>query len=589
MKYNSSCEYNLQSGKTEIPDFDHAEQLGLFTKSYWERQHRTPINSANNFVVAKSGNQVHLYSEAETRPKKPTPRTLAVEQFADIFLDPSKKDRFLTHNGDHWQTNIIKEFDPSWQKLNYAKINRHLNHKSIHGVFATAATRFIAIDLDLHARPRAEFIELSTILVEYLAQSTGWHYQVDINDLNGLHAIKVFDSKRSTVKVVAELRKELAQLDPRLATVEIYPNAKNGFRLPLCRGRVLLLDQILHAINYRKSSVADVETYIQWLKKPVSMDPQQIINLIDYYAEGNQNNKVANKGSILVTCLSDSAGLLGRQRGRFADTLETGFSGFYNPNGSLNELLKLGANACWMENLSALRADELLFNYTNELNGFSSRLNKPVKLRKDINRIVKETYKALNNPVTADQVESRDKLLKSANAFRKRNWLFNDKSTWSIKGRKEGIYISVSFTPFTDDELAKIADYLTPILNTPQLDTKHFITSVAELIAIQAQAENGISHKFWKQFLEQLGIKVGNRNKVSAIIKALTELRIITRTQKPQFGKRYGRAAGYGFGVKLMEKLIADPDCERAAEEAELLVNHYWNDLAAEAECLNAK
>jgi len=67
--------------------------------------------------------------------------------------------------------------------------------------------------------------------------------------------------------------------------MEIFPSTSSGFRLPLCRGRTLLLDRPLTLTYNRrvKRKVQDVEGYVGWL-----LDPERrympAAEVVDYLA-----------------------------------------------------------------------------------------------------------------------------------------------------------------------------------------------------------------------------------------------------------------------------------------------------------------
>ena len=116
------------------------------------------------------------------------------------------------------------------------------------------------------------------------AGKDSWHFQVENENANGVHLIRIL--KTTDLGTARErLREDLTSLDAAhtslsnkardaemrtLAELEIFPNRNQAFRLPLCRGRTMLLDQPLDLVEIprtKRRMVQNVERYVDWLAK----------------------------------------------------------------------------------------------------------------------------------------------------------------------------------------------------------------------------------------------------------------------------------------------------------------------------------
>jgi hypothetical protein len=253
-----------------------------------------------------------LFHVDQTKPYRPSPRTLAYFAFEELFFDLSRKDSYILkfdresgQERDSWYTRTAcpMAYDPLERGfLSSALIRRHINQKEIVGIKATALTRFVLIDLDFHVRDPEIFEAQAEVLLDEFHGKDTWHYQVKRQDVTGLHLIRVFDKPMDLGEVTDSIQKILRRLDadhPELASkarqasmktlgeLEIYPHRTQGVRLPLCFGREMLLDDPLPLIRQKNGQmVQDVEKYIEWLRNPnrTYMDKEKILTYLHYFA-----------------------------------------------------------------------------------------------------------------------------------------------------------------------------------------------------------------------------------------------------------------------------------------------------------------
>lgn len=262
-------------------------------------------------LVLVADMRANLYKLDQTIPYTPSARTQATWAFADIYLANACRDSWLLHGPEEgWKTvNPRKRSLYATGVLTENTIISHLNHSKIVGVKnQTGVTWFIVLDLDYHGRDRDVFLEMAEILLRKFNGDT-WHAMTGIDEINGLHLIRVFSEPVNLKDAVTELREQLRQLDqqhpelakraikakmPSFGTMEIYPTGRsnpvesgsNGIRLPLSAGRVTITDQYLMPVKRKKTkqkprrrgdsnqkrtradTTAPVESYIRWLKDP---------------------------------------------------------------------------------------------------------------------------------------------------------------------------------------------------------------------------------------------------------------------------------------------------------------------------------
>ena len=217
---------------------------------------------------------VRLYSPEQVRSFTPTPRYLAHRAFYDIFVRPANRQRYAWWDDGHWKF--------CRGKLSKQKVQQHVHGNEMYAVYGGRKTRFLAVDLDLHGGDQAIFIEQLELLLESFGHKNGWHVQVANENANGVHLLRVLrtadleDARRSLRNILEVLDSQNPLLAHKarhadmktLGQLEIFPDRRQAFRLPLCRGRTVLLDRPLELMELSRTKrplVQDVEGYVNWL------------------------------------------------------------------------------------------------------------------------------------------------------------------------------------------------------------------------------------------------------------------------------------------------------------------------------------
>jgi hypothetical protein len=233
-----------------------------------------------------------LFSIEKTTPYTPTERTKACWDYSRLFLGHANRKTYLKKTylkGDpdqqepQWKT-ISDKGDLYFPYLGDKSARTHVNHTHIYGARADGGlTRYVIIDLDYHGRGRDVFLKMAEKLLKRFYGHRTWHLEVDLDDLQGIHFICTFEQPVRLDFAIQHLRDELSKLEKRnpdlvaeahqlgkksFAELELYPSTQQGIRLPLGRGRTLILDDYVKPIKRGKRQVGDVERYMRWIKDP---------------------------------------------------------------------------------------------------------------------------------------------------------------------------------------------------------------------------------------------------------------------------------------------------------------------------------
>jgi hypothetical protein len=550
-------------------------------------------------VVLRS---IPLYSLDQTRPYQPKQRTIATWIFADLFC--RRRDRFIVETSNGWRASAPGD------KLTEARIAVHLNHREKIGVFAGKTTSFLAIDLDLTSQRAGvdEHLQLVEVLLHEIPEMLDdldakcWFAQIKDENAEGIHFYFILNKPKATKAARLSLRRclrRIAENHPVLMQraldaglkplwlpntkvptptdkwavlthesqepsnkrqlVEIYPdlpgrglNAGNGFRLPLCRGRTVLIDRPLSDLDGK----ADVVSFIEWVQGERRKN-MPVADLLDYYKErlvkAEQAEAPSSAAEHAEEPLQSGLGPLKRRTWRILTGYWLGHS---QPEGCLNRVLVISARILFFEGLSKDKAESLLLDYATSIpNPVSTRIADPTR-RRDLEKAVHDAVEtAFNgNLGQADPELSDEKLRRSVATWSGKGLFLSDQSTWAA---------TYSHKPLPNVELSEIqkeavASYLAPLLSTHDChgqDSKVVAVQVAtKAVAFVMKMERGespISMTLWKKFLtEDCKLRVGKKAKATKIVQCLLELGLIQRRKKgnsfqgPSF---YTRGPGGGL------------------------------------------
>ncbi|MFM6956088.1 MAG: hypothetical protein ACKOX1_06000, partial [Ignavibacteria bacterium] len=282
-----------------IPQYRNFDYPGYFkTKKQWMKQYRKVRRNERPHAktTLKDDVQLNLYRLEQTDKYEPTNRTRAYWRFIEIFVRNANRQIYIQKNDDKSGWVTIN------QMLSDNEIIAHINQKKIIGIKSTEKTQFIIIDLDYHGKNKKIFLEQARILLEEFHEKEIWHYQVQDQNVNGIHFINVYPQDFILEKKIAKIRSQLTNLNEKnlelaseaknngmkdLANLEIYPQQNaNGIRLPLAYGRRMLIDCHLELELRKNKKVQNIEHYIKWLddKNRKWMSKEQILNYLDYHS-----------------------------------------------------------------------------------------------------------------------------------------------------------------------------------------------------------------------------------------------------------------------------------------------------------------
>lgn len=570
-----------------------------------------PADDAGTSATVTKLREVGLYAIEQTKRFRPTPRTQAIRELEHIYLRHSNRQHYLWNCEGKWIS--------CNGRLSSDHFQDHLAQNAIYGVRGDGrGTRHGGIDLDLHNGDKTIFLEQLNILLEEFHGRQGWHYQVADQNAQGVHILQVLAARVDYGSYRAGLRARLEALDRKypdlavrtrnagmktLGELEIFPNIKNGLRLPFCRGRTMLIDGPLPKILVRGKTAVDVEKYIAWVNNvnnPVAYMPRQDVHeyisarlvtgqvKVQKPADINAPEPPDPVNSDTTNVISDKNPIItkrsGKLRGRYAQQIQEFWSGENTPPDSLNMGILLLANIApyYFSTLeSAVSAIEGMIDALDDKT-FSDRLSSGN--RAAVSRVVVDSvsraFKAKDGNDGNDV--SSAKLAATYRAWAEKGFNPFDKSTWAITAG--GMKLGPDFH-WTDHEKPGL-DSIQTILKTDAQNTANF---VKKLVRIVAGHDGEIAIAFVQALLAKHGIKKGsNRDrKANQVMKLLLGMNwIVLRAESRWYPRQTdksqspGLARRYGIGPGLQHKFVTsfmpgDSLYQREKEEKHLLLQHH--------------
>lgn len=505
--------------------------------------------------------QIPLYSIGQTLPCKRLGAQLIRDAYCRYFVDDAQKGTYLWWN-DEWKT--CRSY------LDEEKIRQHLLGKEIYGVYGGEFTCFSAIDADYHGGDYEIFREQLTVVLNEVHGRDGWHYSFGPR---GCHIIKVHP-RTPTPQARADLWQRLSQIDAQhpalraraiqanmrpISDWEIYPDPKQGFRLPLARGRVVLLDR----------PCPDLETYIEWQIEPsycpledVLAEIFKVIQPTAATEPAQEKNKKTKKHE-----QSEVGHVFGSLKGRYAKVLVDFWSGRNNPPDSLNCAILLTARM--MPYYFPDDADDAITFLDGLIDvlpdvSFSDRLL--AGKRKAVSRIVRQAVNAVyeENSHQSDPELSTSKLAKVFQVWNRTGFSLVDRATWNASGDN----LANDFS-WTAKELEGVA-YLARILKT---DLQTAADATCKLFRSLAGNPSGhMSVRYVKNLLVSFGIKCGHHGKVNEYIIALCQAGWISLVAGHVPGRR-GRL--WQVGERMLGKFPFLASTTNKPPPASILASHF--------------
>ena len=564
------------------------------------QEHRTDGSVVTRYEPDVRVVEVPVYEIGQTKAVKAGPRRLAVREMWDIFVRHSHPDFYIWMSSDWLTCN---------GKLRIDHLLDHIGQRDIYGVRGNGrCTRYAGIDLDLHNGDVGVFTEQLRILLDTFHGRDGWHYQVADQNAGGVHLIRVLPKRISEAKVRKWLRDILHRLDqehPDLARraseagmksfgkMEVFPNRQAGLRLPLCRGRTMLLDRPLAKTQYRRKNVVDIEKYISWVNQPNAYMPKA--NVLEYVLARLRvpgpkvtatespppridSNQAKNKPQRAV---ADKVALI---RGRYARTLHEFWTGESNAPDSLNTAIRLTALMApyyYKDRQAAATAIEHLIDALPDTT-FSDRLSsgdRAAVSRQVCDKVAQAFDECGDQP---DPDSSRTILDATYDKWSARGYNPFDPTTW--KATEGSMKMAPDFTWTTDE--ARLLEGLRAILKADHQKVSSFVTHLVRLVAGH---DGQISINFIRKLMVQYGIPAGSGrdNKANKVMHRLIELGWVYIRWQHRWHPRQadksqssGQARTYGVGEALKYKFEAvnSSNLDTDPHMHLLLRHHPWHE-----------
>jgi hypothetical protein len=584
---------------------------GLKTAGQWAEQNRRPLKYAQSkeFILI---NPLHrhpcakLYGIDQTEPYTPTPLELAMRSYYRLFLKYAARDDFIWYGTNKdtgkegWnrcrpRAATLEKPGNDFSPVNKDKARQHVLGKQIYGIVGGVFTYFLSVDADLHVGHHEDgskkygdpdvFMKQVAVLVSAFHGRHACHFQVKDQDAAGLHVNLVPGNKMKLEAAVKKLRAVLVRLDRRhpeladaarkagmktFAQMEVYPDTSSGFRLPLCRGRTMLLDRPLPLVYNRhlKRKVQDVEGYVAWLLDPHRryLPAAEVVTFLEERLVRAEPAQTAPAPAAAPGGPKEKAPPKKRQRQKTvlknctADAIARLFKGQPDPDTPWRDLLPVLLRILWASGVDQERAVETVMRRLAEIpdKSFSRALadgdhdDVEDKLRSQAQKLWQD------NGGQADSAPSVEKLRCSV-----KKWQAAGIDTANLAGFKTkeeyGAVVSPPMTCATSfewqgdemDDVAALSDVLKCTWETAG-------NVLLTLVKHVADGPKPVAPSFLKDLLKALPLKLGRRNKQSALLGFMQEQRYWYVHSKPSQAAK--RAATYALGLpgrELCNRLVS--------------------------------
>lgn len=546
------------------------------------------------YVVPKSYKLFHI---SQTKPIRKTALNIVQHEFYDHFVRHADRNKLIRWTKGEWKMNEEGEkwWDASadvwgWrtfqEHFSLDQAIDHLNGKDIYGVFGVEKSCYLLIDLDLHNQPLDLFLRRLRVLLDAFHGESRCHFQISDRNSGGVHIILFFGNQSPLATRRGWLLNELARLDEkhpgaefttikggkRVFNIEVYPDRSRGQRLPLCRGRTMLLDRPLPLVNRRGRTVQDVVGYFKWLhdRDRRYMDKKEVFDSVverldlscsSDNAEPKKKQKPgeAKTGKQQAGRHAASLPMTGRTRGAIWLRGEPGH--FVH----LNAAIAVTLRALYFEGLTEDEAVDLVIKYVDELTNLdlSSRLvdNKSAihdVVRRDANKIWD------NNSGQVNSEASSQKWQAVIERWQAVGFWVSDKTTWSSEDACLGTVVDCEDFEFTEQERRLLIEEMAPVLvgkKQARKDTKQqeVVQAVRFFLRYVKCHDGEIAQDALPVILKDFDLKLGMASKKQAFFNLLCQWNwIYVRAEywhpARQGQKGRGRARAYGIGPAMAGK-----------------------------------
>lgn len=618
---------NLSDPNSKVPVYDDWRVVPkeYATRNKWTLRFRKIKSSQSPAAVFKiiqkrklesvdheyeSEKYISLYHISQTSEIKQTPLNVARHLYYRCFIEPADRTKLIRwtqgawiHDGDekYWDS----EADCwGWRyfKENFGLQSSidHIRGKEIYGIFGAESSYCLIIDLDYHGKQLDLFQKRLSALLELFHGKYRCHCQVSENNAGGVHLILFFGTNSSLKSRRRWLWRQLAGADGHDPTlnftrgdlydpqfnIEIYPDTQRGVRLPLARGRTMLLDNPLDLITNRGKEIQDVVGYIQWLgdsnRQYMSKEEvyRYVVERLDIrpteIKEQKPQKTVVQKATNPQKY--EKRSLKGKTRGAIVGYWKDGNSKYF---AHLNAAINTTLQAIHAEGLPEEDAVDVVLSYVEELpdKTVSSRLDNMPEVRRVAERTAHKIW-------TSDV---SDKWRKSQERWSSIGFRVSDKTTWNVSQKKyEDVVVDCPQLEFSEEENSQLITEMAPLLvGAKQAQKKEKQDEVIRVVAYFLRYVRCCSRELpvsaLPHILTDFQVKIKSHDKQTQFLRLLTEWDWIyvrveyCHPEKHRTKAGSNRARAYGVGKTFAERLQA------VVEETETVITNntteYKSDL----------
>lgn len=578
------------------------EQATAFLEIVEERK-LTTINA-----TSKTYKQIALFHLNQTHQFNASPLERAKQRYYRVFVKPANRSKLIKwckgsyvddSSGERYWDSTIP--DEGWLKhsecLTLSRVESHLSGREEYGIFGGENSYHLMIDVDLHKVPYALFLRRLEVLLDHFHGDCRCHFQVAEKDARGVHMILFFGNRsplktrrrwlkkefqkleriHSDIYLTADTIKSLPDDQRKLVRpVEVFPDVSHGHRLPLAKGRLLLLDKPLYLICRRKKLRQDVEGYLNWLanRECQYMSKDAVLSFVlerldmtcaaehcgsglvlggdgdgERLAEHVPNKKKPRKASTLR----------GRTRGALVNLWSKSELG---PFEHFNAGVLVTLRGLQAQGVSEEDAVEIVMRFVDELpdTTICSRLSgKRNLVDADICRDARKVWKS--DPSYTWQA--------AASHWEKIGFQLSDKTTWDARREPPPpVFPSDVEITFTVEEKQLLTEKLAPIVFGNKLSRKpekqeRLFQAMAYFLRYVKGCDRELPETALPLVLVDFSLKLRNHDKQAAFFRCLREtewLYVAMEYDHPQKkgGGQTHRARRYGIGKAVAYK-FGDP------------------------------
>lgn len=557
-------------------------------------------------ATSKTHKQIALFHQDQTCQVNVSSLERAKQLFNRVFVKPANRRNLIKRckggyvddsaGERYWDSTIPEE---SWRTisecLTLSRVESHLSGREEYGIFGGENSFHLMIDLDLHKVPYALFIRRLEVLLDHFHGDCRCHFQVAEKDARGVHLILFFGNRSPLETRRKWLEKEFQKLErihpdifltahsikllpedqrKHIRPVEVFPDVSHGHRLPLARGRIMLLDKPLYFVSRRKKLRQDVEGYLNWLgnRNPQYMSKDAVLSFVlerldlSCAAEHCGSDSVLDgrgDAEYLAVPIQKKRRKASKLRGRTRGALiKLWTKSELGPFEHFNAGVLVTLRGLHAQGISEEDAIQIVMRFVDELpdSSICSRLSgKRNLVDADICRDARKVW----------QSEPSYTFQAAASHWEKIGFQLSDKTTWDARREPPPPVVpsDIEIT-FTDEEKQLLVEKLAPIVfgekqwKKPEKQERLF-QAMAYFLRYVKGCDREIAESALPPILDGFNLKLKNHDKQTAFFRCLREMEwlyVAMEYDHPQKkgGGQTHRARRYGIG-KAVAKKFGDP------------------------------